>query len=190
MVNTLFASLFYEKEKIMNAKDAKKIVKSAHKDAYKSTVIQTGENETVSVKVNYMLTPALETLAISEIADMMFIPLFNDDGTVEKEVYNEEIAKSVVAVKFFTEIAAASKDITTLDMREIDVAYGISDKINTASKGYLDRLVKDARVLSRERRVKPIRDRAYNELMSLNGIVGEIMNAASAMLSEEGEDNG
>lgn len=176
----------------MNAKDAKKIVKSAHKDAYKSSVIdiQTGENETVSVKVNYMLAPALETLAISEIADMMFIPIFNDDGTVDKEVYNEEIAKSVVAVKYFTEIALASKDITTLDMREIDVAYGISDKINTASKGYLDKLVKDARVLSRERRVKPIRDRAYNELMSLNGIIGEIMNATNAMLAEAGEENG
>lgn len=176
----------------MNAKDAKKIVKSAHKDAYKSSVIdiKTGENETVSVKVNYTLTPALETLAISEIADMMFIPIFNEDRTVEKEVYNEEIAKSVVAVKYFTEIATASKDITTLDMREIDVAYGISDKINTAGKGYLDRLIKDARVLSRERRVKPIRDRAYNELTSLNGIIGEIMDAASAMLSGEGEDNG
>ena len=121
---------------------------------------------------------------------MMFIPIFNDDGTVDKEVYNEEIAKSVVAVKYFTEIALASKDITTLDMREIDVAYGISDKINTVSKGYLDKLVKDARVLSRERRVKPIRDRAYNELMSLNGIIGEIMNATNAMLAEAGEENG
>lgn len=176
----------------MNAKDAKKIVKSAHKDAYRTTTIEipTGENEVIEVKLNYALAPAVETLAISEIADIMFISLLNEDGTVDKEVYNEEIAKSVIAVKYFTDITANNTEISSIEMREIDVAYGISDKINTASKGYLDKLVKDARVLSRERRVKPIRDRAYNELTSLNGIIGEIINAANAMISEAGEDNG
>lgn len=176
----------------MNAKDAKKIVKSAHKDAYKSTVIdiQTGENETVSVKVDYTLAPALETLAISEIADMMFIPIHNEDDSSDREVYNEEMAKSAIAVKYFTDIASDDEaELTMIEMREIDVAYGISDKINAATKGYLDKLAKDARVLSRERRVKPIRDTGLSAISTLGVAIMDIMDAIGDIAGKSGEES-